>query len=154
MLFCLPFSLGQGRPCRTGPQQACHSLCTSGPQPIQFLPHFTQEGNVGRPQSGVVWDIYPKLKLIKKIMNCLALIARNLSQNWIHVFRDEPVKKGGQREDLFKLRVLTISLGINLMKKQNKNCKVIKDDGFSFMTLGTRTKSLFLWFFGFPESRE
>lgn len=84
-------------------------------------------------------------------MNCPALITHSLSQNSIHVLGDEIVKEEGQWEDQFKLRVLTISLRINLMKKQSKNCKVIRDDGFSFMTLGTRTKSLFLWFFGFPE---
>lgn len=87
-------------------------------------------------------------------MNCFVFIVRNLSQNWIYVFRDEFVKKGGQREDLFKFRVFIILFGINLMKKQNKNCKVIKDDGFFFMIFGIRIKSLFLWFFGFLELRE
>lgn len=61
--------------------------------------------------------MYPKLKLIKKIMNCPALITRNLSQNWIRVRWDEIVRRGGEWEGLFKLRVLTISLRINLRKK-------------------------------------
>lgn len=66
VLFCLPFNLGQDHHSRMNPQQACHSPCMSGPQPIQFLSHFTQEGNARRPQPGVIQDMYPKLKLIKK----------------------------------------------------------------------------------------
>lgn len=53
-------------------------------------------------------------------------------------------------EDL-KFWVFTASLRANLMKKYNEKCKVIKDDGFFFMTLGTRTEGLFLWVFEFPE---
>lgn len=61
MSFCQLFMADQGHPSPVGPQQALLCLCTSGPQPISILSCYTLGGNARRPQSGVAWDMDPKL---------------------------------------------------------------------------------------------
>lgn len=129
------------------PEQALLHVCTSGPQPTSILIYLGRKCQVP-----TVWGDLGYESKSKWIKNN-ELPCSHYQESELEL---DPCAQGGDCwgeagwEEL-KFWVFTASLRANLMKKYNEKCKVIKDDGFFFMTLGTRTEGLFLWVLEFPE---